>query len=230
MSTSSPRRRTVADRHRAREQEIIAATRALFDAAGTREAHIDDIAAGVGVDRAVIYRHFTGLEELFALTLCSYLDELTARLVPALDAARQEDDYTPGTGITRLVETFVEYGMTYPAFVDCSLSMMRRTGLELVEKVSQSALDRLGVRMARSLSPITGVLQEGVDSGAFRPLDPAVVANHMYASGLGVLQMSHVGVLIRESAPGVPLVAYLKHDQVKEYLVASTLAIVAPER
>jgi AcrR family transcriptional regulator len=221
------RRRTVADRHRIRGQEIIAATRALFDAAGTREAHIDDIAAAVGVDRAMIYRHFTGMEELFALTLCSYLDELTGLLEPALTTARDAPGYTSAQGVTTLVETFVDYGMEYPAFVDCSLALMRRTGLELVEKVSESALARLGVSMARCLSPMTGVLQEGVDSAEFRPLDPAVVANHMYASGLGVLQLSHVGVLVKESAPGVPLLGYLKHDQVKEYLITSALAISA---
>ena len=39
--------------------------------------------------------------------------------------------------------------------------------------------------------------------------------------------MSHVGVLVKESAPGVPLLGYLKHDQVKEYLIASALAISA---
>jgi len=224
------RRRTVADRRRIREQEIIAATRGLFDAAGTREAHIDDIAKAVGVNRAVVYRHFTGMEELFGLTLCSYLDELTGLLEPALETARSRAGYDAAQGVTTLVETFVDYGMEYPAFVDCSLALMRRTGLELVEKVSESALARLGVSIARCLSPITGVLQEGVDSGEFRPLDPAVVANHMYASGLGVLQLSHVGVLVKESAPGVPLLGHLSHDQVKEYLITSALAISAPRR
>lgn len=226
METS--RRRTVADRHRIRGQEIIAATRELIDAAGTREARIDDIAAAVGVDRAVIYRHFTGMEELFALTLCSYLDELTGRLEPALASARSGDGYTCADGVASLVRTFVDYGMGHPAFVDCALALMRRTGLELVEKVSEAALGRLGVSIAGSLGPITGVLQEGVDSGEFRPLDPVVVANHMYASGLGVLQLSHVGVLVRGAAPDAALLGHLGHDQVEEYLVASALAITAP--
>ena len=41
-----------------------------------REAQIEDIAHAVGINRAIVYRHFSGKEELFALTLVSYLDEL----------------------------------------------------------------------------------------------------------------------------------------------------------
>ena len=80
MATRAPatdgRRSAAAARRRAREKEIIAATRALFDEKGVREAQIEDIAHAVGINRAIVYRHFSGKEELFALTLVSYLDEL----------------------------------------------------------------------------------------------------------------------------------------------------------
>ena len=52
------------------------ATRALFDAREMRDANIDDIARAVGVNRAIIYRHFASKDELFALTLAEYLTEL----------------------------------------------------------------------------------------------------------------------------------------------------------
>ena len=70
------RRTAAAARRRAREAEILAATRALFDERGVRDAQIEDIANAVGINRAIVYRHFTGKEELFALTLVGYLDEL----------------------------------------------------------------------------------------------------------------------------------------------------------
>ena len=60
-------------------RSIIAATRGLFDERGVRDAQIEDIARAVGINRAIVYRHFTGKEELFALTLVGYLDELRAR-------------------------------------------------------------------------------------------------------------------------------------------------------
>ena len=68
------------DRRAARRQEILAATRRLFDERGVRDAQIEDIAQAVGINRAIIYRHFSGKEELFAMALVGYLDELDAEL------------------------------------------------------------------------------------------------------------------------------------------------------
>src|ERR1700710_3285309 len=84
MSTPS-RQSAAATRRRAREQQIRAATRQLFDESGVRDAQIEDIARAVGINRAIIYRHFAGKEELFALTLVGYLDELAERLLAGDD-------------------------------------------------------------------------------------------------------------------------------------------------
>src|SRR5690349_22456766 len=125
------RRTAAAARRRRREKEILDATRALFDARGVRDAQIEDIAAAVGINRAIIYRHFTGKEELFALTLVGYLDELARRLADA-----DEPGQPPQARLRRLTEAFVDYGLGHPAFVDCAQALMRRRGPELLEEVS----------------------------------------------------------------------------------------------
>src|SRR6476659_11102428 len=79
------RRTAAAARRRRRETEILDATRALFDARGVRDAQIEDIANAIGINRAIIYRHFSGKEELFALTLVGYLEQLATRLKDADD-------------------------------------------------------------------------------------------------------------------------------------------------
>ena len=84
-------RQPAAARRRAREREILQATRELFDETGVRDAQIEDIARAVGVNRAIIYRHFSGKEELFALTLVSYLDDLETRLAEAAKSKRAPD-------------------------------------------------------------------------------------------------------------------------------------------
>ena len=120
------RRSAAAARRRAREAQIIRATRELFDARGLRDAQIEDIARAVGINRAIVYRHFTGKEEIFALTLVDYLEELRAALVAA--------DPTDSAATERLravVGAFVEYGVHHPAFVDCAHALMRRRGPEL---------------------------------------------------------------------------------------------------
>ena len=66
--------------------------------------------------------------------------------------------------------------------------------------------------------------------GDFTVEDPELLANALYASGLGALQLARVGILVKEAAPGVPKVAKVSPDQVKDYLVASALALAAGPR
>ncbi len=165
-STKQPevRRSSTAARRRARESAILAATRTLFDERGVAEAQIEDIARAVGINRAIVYRHFTGKEELFALALVGYLDELAAALA---DAAAEST--APRTQLAALVSTFVDYGVAHPAFVDCAHSLMRRTGTELFDEISEGAMLRLGRAIASCLVTLRATLEAGVTAQAPSP-------------------------------------------------------------
>ena len=215
------RRTAAAVRRRAREADIIAATRSLFDERGVRDAQIEDIANAVGINRAIVYRHFTGKEELFALTLVGYLDELRDTLAAAADS---QD--VPAARLTAVVEAFCDYGLAHPAFVDCAQALMRRTGPELLDEISESAMFRLGRAISACLVSLSSVLEAGVDSGDFVVEDPTLLANTLYASGLGALQLARVGILVKEAAPGIPTVGSITPQQVKDYLAGSALALV----
>jgi AcrR family transcriptional regulator len=221
-------RRTATEaRRRKREAEIVAATRALFDERGMRDAQVEDIARAAGVNRAILYRHFTGKEEIFALVVASYLGELRDRLSDAVDG---HDDAR--TRLTALVDAFVDYGVAHPAFADCAQALMRLRGPELLAAVSESALGRLGRAVASCLAVLSETLERGVATGDFAIEDPQLLANAFYASGLGALQLARVGILVTESAPGVPGVGTISPEQVRDYLVASALAMAAgpPDR
>ncbi len=225
MTTRAPetdgRRRAAASRRRAREAEIIAATRAEFDREGVGEMRIEDIARSVGINRAIVYRVFTGKEELFALTLVSYLDELRDELSAASDSST-----VPAERLAAIVGAFVDYGVAHPAFVDCAQALMRRRGTDLLEEITESALFRLGRAISACLTILTTALQDGVASGDFTTTgDPTLMANTLYASGLGALQLARVGILVTETAPGVPTVGAITAEQVREHLVASALAL-----
>ena len=225
MTTSSNGRRGAAlVRRRAREREILDATRALFDARGVRDAQIEDVARAVGVNRAIIYRHFSGKEELFALTLVGYLDDLEARL------GAVGTRLGPRKRVKALTEAFVDFGLEHPAFVDCAQTLMRRPGPALLEEISESALFRLGRGIASCLRHVTDALDAGVASGDFEIVDVHLLANTLYASGLGALQLARVGMLVKEAAPGVPVVAPVSPGQVKDYLVANALALTTADR
>jgi AcrR family transcriptional regulator len=211
---------TAATRRRLREAEIISATRRLFDERGVRDAQIEDIARAVGINRAIIYRHFTGKEELFSLTLVQYLDELRGALQEAADTSDE-----PRAQLERLVEAFVAYGLAHPAFVDCAQAIMRRPGGDLLEEVSESAMYRLGQAISGCLSVLTHTIEAGAATGDFHVDDPALLANMLYASGLGTLQLGRVAMLVSEEAPGVPRISRITADQVRDHMVATALAV-----
>ena len=213
---------TAAARRRLREAEIISATRRLFDERGVRDAQIEDIAGAVGINRAIIYRHFTGKEELFSLTLVQYLDELRLALEQAAAATSE-----PREQLVRLVEAFVDYGLAHPAFVDCAQAIMRRPGGDLLEEVSESVMYRLGQAISGCLSVLTRTITAGVESGDFHVDDPGLLANMLYASGLGTLQLGRVAMLVSEEEPGVPRISRVTVEQVRDHMVASALALAA---
>ncbi len=214
------RRSAAAARRRQREQDILTATRSLFDARGVRDAQIEDIARAVGINRAIIYRHFTGKEELFALTLVGYLEELDARL-----AAADDPQAAPAERLRRITEAFFDYGLEYPAFVDCAQTLMRRPGSELWEEISEGAMFRLGRGISTCLARVAAAIEAGVADGTFHTEDVHLLANTLYATGLGGMQLARVGLLVKEAAPGVPTVASLSRERIREHLVASSIAM-----
>jgi AcrR family transcriptional regulator len=214
------RRSAAATRRRRREKQILEATRSLFDARGVRDAQIEDIARAVGINRAIIYRHFSGKEELFALTLVGYLDELDQRLAAADSPAAD-----PVQRLRGLTEAFIDFGLEYPAFVDCALTLMRRPGPELLEEISEGAMFRLGRGISTCLARVAGAIEAGVEGGTFHTDDVHLLANTLYATGLGGMQLARVGMLVKQAAPGIPTVAQLSREQVKEHLVASSIAM-----
>ncbi len=218
---SDGRRTAAAVRRRAREQDIIAATRGLFDQRGVRDAQIEDIAKAVGINRAIVYRHFTGKEELFALTLVGYLDELREALEAAGTAEGTLTDKVAAT-----IGAFVDYGVEHPAFSDCAQALMRRTGPELFDEISEGAMLRLGRAMTGCLSILTRLIDEGNAAGEFHVENPALLANTLYASGLGTLQLARIGITVTEAMPGVPVVGQLSVDQVRDYMTKAALAML----
>ncbi|WP_435769202.1 TetR/AcrR family transcriptional regulator [Nocardioides sp. SYSU DS0651] len=218
------RRRAAAARRRVREAEIIAATRELFDSKGVRDVQIEEIAGAVGINRAIVYRHFSGKEELFALTLVGYLDELHDAMEAAADGAG-----APPEQLAAIVGAFVDYGVAHPAFVDCAQALMIRPGEELLDEISEGALFRLGRGITSCLTILSSSLAAGAEQGVFTlSEDPVLLANTLYASGLGALQLARLGILVSEAAPGVPTVGQISAEQVRSYLVTSALALVSP--
>src|SRR5204863_575623 len=138
-----------------RERDIVAATRALFDERGMQDAPIEEIARAVGINKALIYRHFESKDELFVLTVTLYLDELAEHL-EGVDASAE-----PVARLREGWQRYADFCLEYPAFLDCALSLMRRPARELRERVSEAVWFRLGQGMAACLGPLERILAAG---------------------------------------------------------------------
>ncbi len=223
-TTSEPIVPGRASRRRAREREIIAATRLLFDERGLQDAPIESIARAVGINKALIYRHFSSKEELYVLTLSSYLADLTKRLdeVPAeLDpVARLQEGWW----------RYTDFCLEHPAFLDCGLSLMRRSAEELREAISDAVWIRLGQSMAACLGKLSQILAEGAAQGVFAVEDPDFTANLLYAQTLGTMHLARIGVGVRSSAGAVPEPFPIEPAHVQRACIDAVLASVGAPR
>ena len=255
-SNGAPRGRATAARRRERQREIVASTRELFDARGMRSANIDDIARAVGINRAIIYRHFASKEELFALTLAEYRTERDGLL------SRGDDlQATPRERFAAVSREFAAYCLRYPAFVDCALALLGRPGPALLEEISDAALQRLGGLMGIQLHRIAGILRQerrsgragdvpradgaatdgaatdgaatdGADAdGAEGPDaggDADILANALYMQVLGVMHLARSGVVLRPAGGGEVNWMMVGQEQIIDIVTRMAVAVAFP--
>ena len=218
-ATQSRRPSTRPERRRARERAIVATTRDLFDERGRRDAPVDEIARAAGVNKALIYRSFDSKEEIFLLTLADYLAELHTR------AAELPESEDPVLALRQTCESYVDFCLDYPAFLDCALALMQRPPAELRERVSGAVWYRLGRSMAACLGPLERLLSAGAEAGVFAIEDPAFTANRLYAQVLGSMHLARAGVGVREAAPGVAEAFEIDPQRVRESCLEDALAL-----
>jgi AcrR family transcriptional regulator len=207
-------------RRASREQTIIAATRALFDERGIRDARVEDIARAAGLNKALIYRAFSSKDEIFALTATSYLDELRVRtdeVETMPDAASQ---------LREVLTVFADFCVSYPAFLDCGLSLLRRPAVELRETLSDAVWFRVSRAVGRCVGAVQRALEAGVEQELVEVDDPGFTAGRLLTQMMGSMHLSRTGVSLREAAPGAVTAVPLDSEQVRDACVRDALAVV----
>lgn len=178
-----------------------------------QDAPIEEIAKAVGIARGLIYRQFASKDELFVLTVTDYLAELSELIRTAMTGA--ED---PAKQLDLVMEGYARFCLRHPAFLDCSLSLMRRPAMELYEEISESVWLRLGQGMASCIEPLTRTLR------ALDVEDPEYTANVLWTQTLGTMHLARSHVGLRELAPGVPDLFRIEPDRLVESCVAAAAA------
>ena len=216
----SRKRAAPADR-KSRERAIVAATRALWDERGRQTASIEEIASAVGIARGLMYRQFASKEELFVLTTADYLEELLGLLETAVAS-----ENTAEGKLERITEAYAGYCTRYPAYLDCSNSLLQRPARELNEHVSEAIWLRLGQAMGRCLDQLASVLRVGVEAGVFAVDDPDYTANVLWSQMQGAMGMARLGVGVRLEGQNVPGLFKVEPEEIVATCVGTALATV----
>jgi AcrR family transcriptional regulator len=221
-SPTPDRRAGAAARRRDREREILGATRRLLDARGAQEVQIEDVAREAGLNKALIYRHFSGKDELFALVIVSYVDDFLAAVAALSDEGPAADR------LTDFAETFLDFCLDHPAFVESAMTMLRQPGSELLQVVSEGAMLQMGRAVAAALHRPIALLREGDAAGEFTVAEPDYTANAMYVQVLGLAHLARVGNAIRELPDGMPWFFAVQPDQVRDSVRSLVRAALLP--
>jgi AcrR family transcriptional regulator len=220
--STQDRRSGTAARRRDREREILGAVRRLFDERGPQDVQIDDVAREAGLNKALIYRHFSGKDELFALVIVSYVDDFLAVVEELSDEGPASDR------LAAFADLFLTFCLEHPAFVESAMSMLRQPGSELLELVSEAAMLQMGRAVAAALHLPIALLHEGHEAGEFRVEDPDYTATAMYVQILGLAHLARVGNAVRELPGGMPWFFPVQTDQVRASVRSLVRAALAP--
>jgi TetR/AcrR family transcriptional regulator len=143
---------------------ILQAALAEFAQEGVAGARVDAIAEAAGVNKALLYYYFHDKETLYGATLENFFAPLHQRVMAVCDR--------PGSA----GERFLSYAREHFDSIAASphhgrifmgeLMSFSRGGKTYMDRILSNYMLPIGMR-------VLALLQEGVDSGEFRPVDPA---------------------------------------------------------
>lgn len=171
---------TTSDEER-RSREILDAAFNVFSSKGYHNATVDDIAREAGVSKGACYQYFSSKEEVFMAVLNTTMDRL---LKEASDAAGGQKDPLARLGFKGMtfISSFKEVqSMLYGIYSEilAGNENLKKTGAVLLEKVAAF---------------LSEDIQEGIEQGIFKPLDPMVIS---YAL-IGIAEMGGNLYLMKE--------------------------------
>ncbi len=150
-----------------------------FSEAGFRRTRFEEIAAGAGVSRTLVYAYFDSKENLLRAVRDRALEGWRAAVEPRIREAESARD-----ALGAMVRETLLYARTRP-FLRAIISEDSRVVL-----LGQNQLSRTAIALWRD--QLAGVLEQGVASGEFRQdLDIESTTDAIRAMQLGVIDRMH---------------------------------------
>jgi AcrR family transcriptional regulator len=176
---------------------VFQAAATLFSAKGFDGVSVDDIAAGAGVNKAMMYYHFTDKLTLYRAVVADMLSAVGQRVTSIAEA-----DVAPGDKLDQFIENFVRLADQKPWFP----TLMLR---EIAEGAPHLDLDTLA-HIRTVFIGFGRILHEGEAAGTFRKIHPILA----YTSIVGPLIMNAARERVA-AQPGrqhLPMLIAISHD------------------
>ncbi len=168
-------------RKEARPQELLAAALDLFVERGYAATRLDDVAAQAGVSKGTLYLYFTNKEDLFKAVV-------RENVLPVLDAAQEIiNNYAGGSA-----DLFREIMMGWWERIG-STKLSGITKLMMAESGNFPEVAKFYYEevITRGNAVILRVLERGVASGEFRPIDTSQAINVVVAPMIMLMMWKH---------------------------------------
>jgi AcrR family transcriptional regulator len=159
------------DKHNEERRALILDAAIAVIAAGEpgAEFHVQQIAAGAGLNRTVVYRHFEDRADLDRAIRARVLDDLTAVLIPEVSL-----DGTVNQIIRRIIASYVDWVVEHPAahaFASQDLSGPLEQGTDqiagAVTEIIQLAIELLGAVLDDDERALVDPLAHGLVGAVF---------------------------------------------------------------
>jgi len=151
-----------------RKTAILEAAKVVFARYGIDGAKVDDIAARAGVSKGLVYFYYKGKEDLLFNLLKEEFDKLHNFIE---EIRRNKSEFT--AKLQRLVSGVLEYFEENREFF-CIFTPGRGG---FTKERRPNLIKRVLPRYMKTFDLLSKFLQEGIDQGVLRPIDPMFMAH-----------------------------------------------------
>jgi AcrR family transcriptional regulator len=182
---------------------VFAAAADAFSRRGFDGVTIDDIAAAAGVNKAMIYYHFTDKLALYRDIVCEMLDEAGARV-----SAVVAETLSPTEKLRRFIAGFIALADSRPYFPPLMMREISEGALHLDAEIL--------ARMRNVFQAFARVLAEGEEAGVFRRVHPVLA--YMSVMGPVLLNAARERAAAQPGRAQLPMFVRVPHDQLTRHM------------
>jgi AcrR family transcriptional regulator len=173
----------IRERHREEKRELIqqAAAR-VFARQGLERTSVADVAGEAGFSPGSVYNYFTSKEELLFAATFAEIDQLEARMRPALGAGVPADE-----ALRRMADAYYGFYRERPQGFRLLMAGLHRAGRD---KVPASVVERYDLRALDCLTLLHAVVERGTAEGTFEPCDSWETTHAIWGALHGILDVA----------------------------------------